>query len=57
MATKEDTRKKLDVAKMKMLSWMCGVTEMDKIRNKKITGTTKVKEISKKLHEDTSLTM
>ena len=43
--------KKLDVTEMKMLRWMCGVTKMDKIRNERIRGTTKVVEISKKVQE------
>ena len=42
-------QKKLDVAKTRMLRWMCGVTTMDRIRNEKIRGTTKVGEISKKM--------
>ena len=29
---KKEQEKKLDVAEMKMLRWMCGVTKMDKIR-------------------------
>ena len=34
-----------------MLRWMCGVTNLDTIRNKRIRGTTKVEEISKKVQE------
>ena len=36
---------------MKMLRWMCGVTRLDKIRNAKIRGSTKVGYISKRVHE------
>ena len=36
---------------MKMLRWMCSVTRLDKIRNEKIRGTTKVGEISMKVQE------
>ena len=42
---------KMEVAEMKMLRWMCGVASLDKIRNAKIRGTTKVGEISKKVQE------
>ena len=40
-----------NVAKMRMLRWTYGVTKLDRIRNERITGTTKVEEISKKVHE------
>ena len=43
--------KKLDVAEMRMLRWMCGFTKLDKIRNERIWGTTKVGEITKKVQE------
>ena len=43
--------KKLDVAGMRMLKWMCEVTRRDKIRNKVIRGTSKVREISDKIQE------
>ena len=42
---------KLDVAEMRMLRWMSGVTKLDIIRNKRMRGTTKVGEISKKVQE------
>ena len=36
---------------MRMLRWMCGVTKLDKIRNERIRGTTKVGEITKAVQE------
>ena len=42
---------KMDVAEMRMLRWMSGVTKMDRIRNERIRGTTKVGKISKKVQE------
>ena len=36
---------------MRMLRWMCGVSKLDKIRNERIRGTTKVGEIKKKVQE------
>ena len=36
---------------MTMIRWMCGVTRLDKIRNERIRGTTKVGEIAKKVQE------
>ena len=36
---------------MRILRWMRGVTKIDKIRNERIRGTTKVTEASKKLQE------
>ena len=36
---------------MRMLRWMCGVTRLDKIRNERIRGTTKVGEMTKKIQE------
>ena len=36
---------------MGMLTWMSGVTKLDRIRNERIRGTTKVGEISKKVQE------
>ena len=51
VGSEESTREKLDVAEMWMLGWMGGVTKMDRIRNERIRGTTKVGEISKKVQE------
>ena len=48
-AVKKAHEKKMEVAEMKMLQWMCVVTRLDKIRNKKIRETTKVGEMSKKV--------
>ena len=36
---------------MRMLRWMCGVTKLDKNRNERIRGTTKVGELTKKVQE------
>ena len=41
----------MDVAEMRMIRWMIGVIKLDRIRNERIRGTTKVGEISKKVHE------
>ena len=50
-AVKKAQEKKLDGAEMRMLRWMSGVTKLDRIRNERIRGTTKVGEISKKVQE------
>ena len=50
-ALKKAQEKKLEVAEMRMLRWMCGVTNLDKIRNERIRGTTKAGEITKKVQE------
>ena len=50
-AVKKAHEKKMEVAEMKMLRWMGVVTRLDKIRNQKIRGSTKVGEISKKAQE------
>ena len=51
LAVKKAQEKKLDVAEMRMLRWMSGVTKLDRIRNERIRGMTKVGEISKKVQE------
>ena len=48
---KKAQEKKLDAAEMRMLRCMSGVTKLDRIRNERIRGTTKVREISKKVQE------
>ena len=50
-AVKKAQEKKLVVAEIRMLTWMSGVTKLDRIRNDRIRGTTKVGEISKKVQE------
>ena len=50
-ALKTAQANKLEVAEIRMLRWMCGVTKLDKIRNERIRGTTKVGEITKKVQE------
>ena len=50
-ALKKAQEHKLEVAEMRMLRWMCGVTKLDKIRNERIRGTTKVGEITKRVRE------
>ena len=50
-ALKKAQERKLEVAEMRMLRWMCGVTRLDKIGNERTRGTTKVGEITKKLQE------
>ena len=50
-AVKKAQEKKLDVAEMRMLRWMSGVTKLDRIRNERIRVTTKFGEISKKVQE------
>ena len=50
LALKKAQEKKLEVAEMRMLRWMCRVTKQDNIRNERIRGTTKVGKITKKVH-------
>ena len=51
IAIEEGTGKQFEVAEMRMLRWMCGVTKLDKIRNERIRWITKVWEMAKKVQE------
>ena len=42
LAMKKAQEMKFDVAEMRMLRWMSGVTKLDRIRNERIRGTKKV---------------
>ena len=48
---KRAQEKRMEVAKMKMLRWMCGVTRLDRIKNDYIRDTVKVAEVTKKMQE------
>ena len=48
---KKTEEKRMDVAEMRMLRWMCGVKREDRIRNEYVRGSVKVVEISKKVQE------
>ena len=50
-ATTRGQKARLGVNKMRMLTWMCGVTRRDMIRNEHISGTTRVVQASKKITE------
>ena len=50
-ALKKEQENKLEVAEMRMLRWTGGVTKLNKTRNERIRGTTKVGEITKKVQE------
>ena len=50
-ALKRAQEKKLEDTEMRILRWMFGFTKLDKIRNERISGTTKVGEITKKVQE------
>ena len=47
-AAKKALEKKLDVAEMKMLRWICGVTKINSIRNERITGAQKYEKNPRK---------
>ncbi len=44
-AVKKGQEKKLDVAEMRMIRWMSGVTKLDRSRNDRIRRTMKVDKI------------
>ena len=48
---KKVNEKRRDVAEMKMLRWLPGVTRRDRISNTQIRGTVKVAEVSNKVRE------
>ena len=48
---KKVNEKRMNVAEMKMLRWMSGVTKRNRIPNTRIRGTVKVAELSKKVQE------
>ena len=48
---KKVNEKRMNVAEMKMLGWMSGVTRRDRIPNTRIRGTVKVAELSRKVQE------
>ena len=50
-AVKKAQEKKMDMAEMRMLIWMSGVTKLDRIRNDIMTGTTNVGGSPKKVQE------
>ena len=50
-AAKKAQEKMFDVAEIRMIRWMSGVTKLDRIRNERIRGTTKVGEIFRKVQE------
>lgn len=43
--------RKLEVAEMRMIRWMCGLTRRDRVRNERIRGTVKVGPLGKKIQE------
>ena len=48
-ATTKWQERRLDVNEMRMLRWMCGVTEKDKITNKRVRGSAYVAPLTKKI--------
>ncbi|XP_047004802.1 uncharacterized protein LOC124623054 [Schistocerca americana] len=43
--------RKMEVAEMRMLRWMCGLTRKDRIRNEFVRGAVKVGPMGKKIQE------
>ncbi|XP_068220440.1 uncharacterized protein [Palaemon carinicauda] len=50
-ATKTTEEKKMDVAEMRTLRWMCGATRRDKTRNEVTRGTTGARKLSDEIQE------
>ena len=50
-ATIKGQEKRLEVNEMRMLRWMCGVTQKDKIRNEHVTGSVNVAPVTKQITE------
>ena len=48
---KRAQERRMEVAEMRMLRWMCGATRRDRIKNDYIRGTVKVAEVTKKMQE------
>lgn len=48
---KKASEKRMEVAEMRMLRWMCAVMRRDTINNAKIKGTIKVVEVFRKVQE------
>ena len=51
-AVKHNHVKKMEVAEMRMLRWMCGLTRRDRIRNEEIRGKVGVAMIGDKMREN-----
>ena len=50
-AVKAGQERKMNVAEMRMLRWMCGITRRDRIRNDHVRGTVKVAELGANMQE------
>ena len=48
---KSSLEEKMNIAEMRMLRWMTGITRTDRIRNEYVRGTTKFTEVSRKVQE------
>ena len=51
-AVKKQYKSKMNVAKMRMLRWMCGKTRRDRIRNERIRKMIEVAPIEEKMREN-----
>ena len=52
--SKKAHEKRLDMAEMIMLRWLCGVMKKDMIKNERIRGTVKIVALSKKSRKEDS---